>query len=90
MPCRVHVVEEGAEHVNACGRGGGGACARGVCPALQPVGGTGHWALRGGCEGRGTLPSEPRRRGERKTQLDTVSYQFDSFRFRFRLLYVNL
>lgn len=59
VPCRVHAEREGAESV--CGRGGGGVCARGVCPAWWPVAGTGRWAPRGGCEGRGILPSDPER-----------------------------
>lgn len=42
VPCRVRVAGEGAVRASVCGRGGGGVCARDVCPALQPVGGTGH------------------------------------------------
>lgn len=66
MPCHVHAAEEGAVNVSVCGRGGGGVCARGAYPSSQPVGGTGHWAPRGGCEARGTQSSEPER-GERNT-----------------------
>lgn len=66
VPCHVHVAEEGAVHVSVCGHGGGGECARGACPSSWPVGGTGRWALRGGCEARGTLPSESER-GENNT-----------------------
>lgn len=67
VPCHVHVAVEDAVRASVCGRGGGGACARGVSPASQPVEGTGRWAPRGGCEGRGNLPSEPGGKGERKT-----------------------
>lgn len=42
VPCPVRVAGEGAVHASVCGRGGGGACGRGVCPALPPPGGTGH------------------------------------------------
>lgn len=65
-PCRVHVDGEGAVCASVCGHGGGGVCARGVFPASQPVGGTGRWAPRGGCEGRGTLPSDPGRKNRGK------------------------
>lgn len=68
MPCRVHVAGEGAAHASVCERGGVGVCARGVSPASQPVGGTGRWALMGGCEGRGTLPSEQGREEREKTR----------------------
>lgn len=66
MPCHVRAAAGGAVRASACGRGGGGECARGACPTWQPVVGTGHWAPRGGCEALGTLPSEPEER-ERET-----------------------
>lgn len=64
MPYPVREAGEGAVRASVCGRGGGGVCVRGVCPALPPVGGRGRWAQRGGCEGRGTLPSDRGRRTE--------------------------
>lgn len=74
MPCRVRVAGEGAVRASVCGRGGGGVCARDGCPALQPVGGTGHWAPREGCADRDTLPSEPRmQEGGRGRQRETIS-----------------
>lgn len=60
MPCRVHVAGEGAERASVCEHGGGGVCVRGASPASQPAGDRGRWALREGCEGQGTLPSETR------------------------------
>lgn len=66
MPCPVRETE-GAVHASVCGRDGGGACVRGVCPALQPVVGRGRWALTGGCEGQDTLPSDTKRKEEKNT-----------------------
>lgn len=60
VPFHVHVAEEGAVHANVHGHGGVDVCEHGVFPPLLTVGGTGRWALRGGCEDRGILPSEPR------------------------------
>lgn len=69
LPCHVHVAEEGAESV--CGHDGGGVCVRGASRVSQLAGGTGHWAPRGECVGRGTLPSEPGMEGrEPDTLLD--------------------
>lgn len=60
VPIHVHVAEEGAVHANVHGHGGGGVCVHGVYPPLLTVGGTGRWALMGGCEDRGIRPSEPK------------------------------
>lgn len=59
MPFHVRAAEEGAVHASVHGHGGGGVCEHGVCPPSLAVGGTGRWALRGECEARGILPSEP-------------------------------
>lgn len=70
MPFHVHVAEEGAAHASVHGRGGGGVCGHGASPPLRTVGGTGRWALRGGCEDQGILPSEPKqeKKGGKRTQ----------------------
>ena len=84
MPCPVHEAGEGAVRVSVSGRGGGGVCARGVCPALPPVGGTGRWAQRGGCAGQGMLPSDTgRQRREPKTETNVIllSVLFEFFLF---------
>lgn len=60
MPCLVHEAEV-AVRASVCGHDGGDVCAHGVCPALQPVVGTGRWALRGVCGVQDTLPSDTRR-----------------------------
>lgn len=73
MPCRVRAAAEGAVRVSACGRGGGGECARGAYPTWQPVVGTGRWAPRGGCEALGTPPSE------RETHAQLTISCFDLF-----------
>lgn len=65
VPYHVHVAEEGAVRASACARGGGGVCAHGAYPSLQPAGGRGRWAPRGACGALGTLPSEPERKKKR-------------------------
>lgn len=57
-PYPVRAAVEGAVRASACGRGGGGVCVRGGCPASPPAVGTRRWARRGGCEGLDSLPSE--------------------------------
>lgn len=56
-PCPVREAAEGAARASGCGRDGGDVCVHGVCPPLQPVGGRGRWAPRGGCGGQDSLPS---------------------------------
>lgn len=73
VPFHVHVAEEGAVHASVHGRGGG-VCEHGVCPPLLTVGGTGRWALRGGCEDQGILPSEPKQ--EKKGTNTFISHFF--------------
>lgn len=78
MPFHVHVAEEGAVHASVHGHGGGGVCGHGVSPPLRTVGGTGHWALRGGCEDQGILTSEPKqeKKGKKRTQTSLFHDQF--------------
>lgn len=69
MPFHVRVAAEGVAHASVHGHGGGGVCEHGVCPPSLAVGGTERWALRGECEARGILPSEPKHRGTNTYQL---------------------
>lgn len=74
LPFHVHVAEEGAVHASVHGHGGGGVCVHGVSPPLLTVGGTGRWALRGGCEDQGILPSGPKQEKKGRKEHTHVTF----------------